>query len=680
MHIVSHFPRQIHEEEDWITLADGCRLAVRIWRPIDAERDPVPAILEYLPYRKRDLTAMRDVQSHAYWAGHGYAGIRVDLRGSGESDGVLRDEYLQQELDDGVEILEWLGQQTWCTGNVGMIGISWGGFNGLQIAALQPPELKAVITLCSTDDRYADDVHHMGGCLLGDNLSWASTMFDANTCPPDPLLVGERWREMWQERLEGSGLWLTKWLKHQRRDAYWKHGSVCEDFSRIQCPVYAVSGWADGYCNAVFRLLAGLDVPRKGLVGPWAHKYPHLGVPGPAIGFLQESLRWWDHWLKGKDTGIMDEPMLRVWMQESVPPSARYETRPGRWVTEPNWPSTRIDMQPFRLTSGHSLRPMTTAPTLPEDHDETPLTIRSPLSVGLFAGKWCSYNAPPDLPHDQRDEDGGALVFQTARLERDIEICGQPVVELELEADQPVAMVAIRLSDIAEDDKATRISYGLLNLTHRDSDEHPQPLEPGTRYNVRIPLKHIAQQFPAGHAIRLSISSSYWPLAWPAPAPVKLTIHPAGSQLLLPCRTSQPQEEAALPEFAAPEAAPPLARTLIQPSQETWRVIRDLANDQTTLEVINDEGTFRLDDIDLELSVRITERYTYAYGNYDSVSGWTQWERCFRRGDWVVRTVTRTLMTSTAESFRVRATLDAYEDDSRVFAKSWDEEIPRDLV
>ncbi|NWO10855.1 CocE/NonD family hydrolase [Chromohalobacter salexigens] len=681
MHIVRQFPRQIHEEEDWITLADGCRLAVRIWRPVDAEREPVPAILEYLPYRKRDLTAMRDAQSHAYWAGHGYAGVRVDIRGSGESDGVLRDEYLQQELDDGVEILKWLGQQTWCTGDVGMIGISWGGFNGLQIAALQPPELKAVITLCSTDDRYADDVHHMGGCLLGDNLSWASTMFDANTCPPDPMLVGERWREMWQERLEGSGLWLAKWLKHQRRDDYWKHGSVCEDFSRIRCPVYAVSGWADGYCNAVFRLLAGLEVPRKGLVGPWSHKYPHLGVPGPAIGFLQESLRWWDHWLKDKDTGIMNEPMLRVWMQESVPPSARYETRPGRWVSEPSWPSPRINMQPFRLTSGHDLLPMTTASTLlPENHDETPLTIRSPLSVGLFAGKWCSYNAPPDLPHDQRDEDGGALVFQTARLDQDIEICGQPVVELEIEADQPVAMVAIRLSDIAEDDKATRISYGLLNLTHRDSDEHPQPLEPGERYHVRVLLKHIAQQFPAGNAIRLSISSSYWPLAWPAPAPVKLTIHPADSRLLLPCRSPQPQEEAALPEFAPPEAAPPLAKTLVQPSQETWRVIRDLANDQTTLEVINDEGTFRLDDIDLELSVRITERYTYAYGNYDSISGWTQWERSFRRGDWMVRSVTRTLMTSTAESFRVRATLDAYEDDSRVFAKSWDEEIPRDLV
>ncbi|GGX94699.1 peptidase S15 [Litchfieldella qijiaojingensis] len=675
MRVIDTFPHQVIEEETWISLVDGTRLAARIWRPQDAERHPVPAILEYLPYRKRDLTAARDVQTHPYWAGHGYAGVRVDIRGTGESDGVLTDEYLQQELDDGMAVLEWLAEQPWCTGDVGMVGISWGGFNGLQIAALRPPQLKAVITLCSTDDRYADDIHHMGGCLLGDNLSWASTMFDGNSCPPDPALVGERWREMWYERLDGSGLWLATWLRHQRRDDYWKHGSVCEDFSRIQCPVYAISGWADGYCNAVFRLLEGLSVPRKGLVGPWAHKYPHLGVPGPAIGFLQDALRWWDHWLKGKDTGIMDEPMLRVWMQESIPPSARYETRPGRWVAEPSWPSPNIVPASFRLTVGHDL--------LPEHRgadDAATLDIRSPLSVGLYAGKWCSYNAPPDLPHDQRDEDGGALIFQTARLESPLEICGQPVVELELEADQPVAMVALRLSDIAEDDKATRVSYGLLNLTHRDSDEHPEPLEPGKRYRVCVLLKHIAQQFPAGHAIRLALSTSYWPLAWPAPRPVKLTVCPGKSRLILPVRAPRPEEETALPAFGEPEGAPPLAKTLIQPTQETWRVIRDLANDKTTLEVINDEGRYRIDDIGLEISARVTERYSYSYGNYDSLSGWTEWERSFQRGDWQVRTLTRTLMTSDADNFRLRATLDAYEGDTRVFAKTWDETIPRDLV
>ncbi len=254
------------------------------------------------------------------------------------------------------------------------------------------------------------------------------------------------------------------------------------------------------------------------------------------------------------------------------------------------------------------------------------------------------------------------------------------MVELELAADQPVAMVALRLSDIGDDDKATRVSYGLLNLSHRDSDEYPEPLEPGRRYRVRIPLKHIAQQFAAGHAIRLALSTSYWPLAWPAPRPVRLTVWPAESRLWLPLREPRPQEEAALAPFAEPEGALPLAKTLLQPTQETWRVIRDLANDETMLEVIHDEGRYRIDDIDLEIAARVTERYQYAYGNYDSVSGWTEWQRSFKRGDWEVHTLTRTLMTSDADNFRIRATLDAWEGDTRIYAQTWDETIPRDLV
>jgi len=675
MRIVEDLPHDVHEEETWMTLADGTRIALRIWRPRDAETAPVPAIFEYLPYRKRDLTADRDIPMHTYFAGHGYACVRADMRGSGESDGVLEDEYLQQEMDDGVEILRWIGEQPWCTGKAGMIGISWGGFNGLQLAALQPPELGAVITLCSTDDRYADDVHHMGGCMLGDNLSWASTMFDQNACPPDPALVGERWRDMWLQRLEGSGLWLTKWLRHQQRDDYWKHGSVCEDYGAIQCPVYAVSGWADGYCNAVFRLLRNLDVPRKGLVGPWAHKYPHLGAPGPAIGFLQECLRFYDQWLKGVDTGIMDEPMVRVWMQDSVPPSARYDIRPGRWVAEDEWPSRKIVPTPLHLTYGLGL-----VADPPDRADDNRLTIQSPLFVGLYGGKWCSYNAPPDLPHDQRDEDGGALTFDTERLDEPIEIFGQPTVTLDVEANRPVAMVAVRLIDVAEDDAATRVSYGLLNLTHRDSDEHPQPLEPGHRYRVTVELKHIAQRFPAGHSIRLSVSTVYWPLAWPSPEPVRLTISPTDSVLTLPVRVPRPEEEAALPVFGEPEAGPPAAITLVQATQEEWSVIHDLAHDRTTLQVVKDEGTRRFDDIDLEIGARVTERYSHSYANHDSLRGWCEWVRTFQRGDWSVRTITQTLFTSDTKNFRVRATLDAYEGDTRIYARTWDEAIPRNLV
>lgn len=313
MQIKTTFPHQIRAiENTWIPMSDGCKLAARIWLPVDAEQNPVPAILEYIPYRKDDSTAYEDSTRHPYFAGHGYASVRVDLRGSGDSNGILYDEYLKQEQDDALEVLAWLATQPWCSGAVGMIGYSWGGFNGLQVAARRPPQLKAVISLCSTDDRYNDDCHYMGGCLLGsDMLKWASTMFAYNARPPDPRFVGERWREMWLERLEKTPPFIEAWLTHQRYDAFWQHGSVCQNYADITCPTYLVGGWTDAYTNAIPRLLAELTCPRKGLIGPWAHNFPEHGIPGPAIGFLQECLRWWDYWLKGIDTGIMAEPIDR---------------------------------------------------------------------------------------------------------------------------------------------------------------------------------------------------------------------------------------------------------------------------------------------------------------------------------------------------------------------------------
>jgi hypothetical protein len=674
MHTVTEYPHRIKTIENvWIPMPDGVRLAARIWLPEDAEQHPVAAILEYIPYRKRDSVRARDEQIYPYFAGHGYAGIRVDIRGSGDSEGVLRDEYLQRELDDGVSILNWLEQQPWCNGKVGMMGISWGGFNGLQIATMRPPQLKAIITACSTDDRYADDVHHMGGCLLGDNLSWASTMFAYNSCPPDPEVVGDSWRDMWFERLRGSGLWLEKWLQHQRRDAYWKHGSICEDYTAVQCPVMAISGWADGYSNSVFRLLENLKVPRQGLIGPWGHKYPHIGVPGPAIGFLQEALRWWDRWLKNEDNGIDKEPMLRVWMQDSVPPTSRYRLRPGRWIAETDWPSADIEEHEYILAPARQLLPAG------ETVEKESRNLQSPLGLGLFAGKWCSYTAAPDLPHDQRQEDGGALVYDSQPLEQSFEILGAPSVELEIIPDKPVAMLAVRLSDIAPDNKATRISYGLLNLTHRDDSEHPQPLEPGKQYRVRIQLNHIAQHFPAGHRVRIAVSTSYWPLAWPAPESTQVKVIAGISSVFLPVRIPKPGDEK-LRQFAEPEAAPALTSNMVEPEHHNWRVIRDLDTDVSTLEVINDGGIVHIKDIDLEMGRKALEWYTYQGDDFNSVRGETLWERSFKRGNWQIRTVTRTVLTSSATDFYLRAELDAYEGDKRVYSANWDHVIPRDFV
>ncbi|MEU7366339.1 CocE/NonD family hydrolase [Streptomyces hygroscopicus] len=683
MRLVSNLPCAT-KEEDHVTIAmsDGVRLSARIWRPTSSDEEPVPAVLEYIPYRKRDLTAVRDSIHHPYIAGHGYACVRVDLRGTGESEGVLTDEYLEGEQSDAEEVLAWLAEQPWCDGTTGMMGISWGAFAALQVAARRPPSLRAIVIASFTDDRYADDMHYMGGALLSDNLAEAGTMFAYATCPPDPAVVGERWRDMWHERLENARPWVLEWLRHQRRDDYWRHASVCEDYRAVRCPVLASSGWADGYSNAVTRLLGHLDVPRKGLIGPWSHKYPHLGEPGPAIGYLQEVVRWWDHWLKGVDNGVMDGPMLRTWMQDSVPPSTSYEERPGRWVSEPQWPSPNVEPVAHPLTH-HRIGDPGDTPPGQEPHGAA-LTVQSPLSVGQFAGKWASYNAPPDLPYDQREEDGGSLVFDTEALTERVEILGSPSVELELSVSEPVAMVAARLSDVAPDGRATRVTYGLLNLTHRDAIGTPEPLEPGRRYRARVQLNGVAQAFPPGHRIRLSLSTSYWPLAWPPPKPVLLSVYEGASTLTLPVRRDRDRGRSSEDEpqrpFGEPEGTPPIATTRLTPPEQRWDVKRDLVGYRSELEIVKDAGTQRFDDIGLDVGRRAYERYTAVADDFTSVGGESTWTMRFHRDGWETRVVTSTVLRCGETEFTVDATLDGYEGDRRVFSRNWNETLPRDCL
>jgi hypothetical protein len=675
--VVSKFPRRVREIENvWIPLSDGCRLAARLWLPDDAETDPVPAILEYLPYRKRDLMRLRDEPMHHYYAGHGYASVRVDIRGSGDSDGVLADEYSPQELADGVEVIAWLAAQSWCSGAVGMVGISWGGFNGLQIAALRPPALKAVITVCSTDDRYADDAHYMGGCLINENQGWGSLLFTEMTLPPDPDIVGIRWRDMWLERLGRATLYPAEWLRHQRCDAYWQRGSVCEDFAAIGCPVYAIGGWADAYRNAIGRLLQGLSVPRKGLIGPWSHSFPHDSVPGPAIGFLQEAIRWWDHWLKGIDTGIMGEPMLRVWMQDPVPPLTTYDERPGRWIAEAEWPSPRIGTRRFHFGVGELVDdPATTAS----------LTWTSPQTTGTASGAWCAFGVVGEMPADQRLDDGRSLTFDSAPLPNRIEILGAPVATLEVEVDRSVATVVVRLCDVAPDGASTRVTYGVLNLTHRDGHAEPQPLEPGQRYRVAVPLNDIAYAFPAGHRARLAISTCYWPIVWPAPAPVRLTLHIGSSVLEVPIR--QPSEtDARLAPFPAPEEGPTGEETALGQVRFRRVVEHHLATGETA-SIVERGGDAdgrmvfrRIEDIGLEVGHRASRRYAIVDDDPLTCRTENRHEIVLRRGDWSVRVETEIILSSTADAFHMKAKLRAYEAAIELFSRDWDELIPRDLM
>ena len=663
------FPRRVREIENiWIPMPDGTRLAARIWLPEDAEQRPVPAILEYLPYRKRDGTVRRDHLTHPYFAGFGYAGVRVDMRGTGDSEGVCKGEYLLQEQDDCLSVIDWLAEQPWCAGTVGMIGISWGGFNGLQVAARRPPRLSAVISLCSTDDRYADDIHFMGGALLTDKLAWGATAFTIANTPPDPELVGERWRTMWQERIEGNGLWMLDWFRHQRRDEFYAHGSICENYADVNVPVYLVGGWADGYTNAIFRMLDRLPGPRKGLVGPWAHKYPHFAQPGPRIGFLQECLRWWDQHLKGIDTGIMDEPMLRAWLQDWVEPAPHVEEIPGRWVAEPCWKGASIGTRKlFPANSGR----------LSETHSEHQFEVDSPQNAGHTAGNWCGYGEMADGPLDQNGEAGLMTAFETPPSSEDFDLLGFPVFCADAACDKPQANIVAVLSVVGGDGRATRISYGILNLTHRNSHSDPEPMPLNQPVSIRVKLNACGQRIRAGQRLRLAVSNAYWPVVWPAQYRGRLEL--SNAALNLPVRPPRELDDQLAP-LDDPEAALPLEFRVL----EAGRYKRTRSIDYTTgIETCEQRVDAGLEEhFHTGIVTRSVKRETFSIHPDDpkTASATSNWAVHYSRGGWQADLETEVNIVAASDSWRIRGTLLARDENGEVCRRAFAEDILRDLV
>ncbi|MFC6689081.1 CocE/NonD family hydrolase [Jhaorihella thermophila] len=656
------FLHEIEELPDLgIVLSDGCRLSARVWRPVDACDDPAPVILEYLPYRKRDGTAARDALTHPWFARRGYACVRVDMRGNGDSQGLMEDEYTAQELADAVEVIDWLAAQPWCSGSVGMMGISWGGFNSLQVAALQPEPLKAIITLCSTVDRFADDIHYKGGCLLNENLGWGATMWAYSSRAPDPALRAD-WREMWLERLEAEPFMPAVWLRHQRRDAYWRHGSVCEDYSAIKARVLAVGGWGDAYKNAVPQIVANIP-GAKGIVGPWVHKYPHFAVPEPRIGFLQEALRWWDRWLKGIDTGVEDDPDYRVWLMDGVRPATWYTARPGRWIADDRAVAVQRSVQRMHLTDGG----------LAEASAPLAARVRSPQDCGMAAGEYCAIWLGPEMPGDQRGDDALSACFDGPTLEADLDIVGAPRVRLGVASDRPQAQVAVRLNHVHPDGASTRITYGVLNLSHRDGHAEPAPLAPGRVHDIALDLDHIAYRVPRGHRLRVAVSSAYWPLVWPSPESATLEL--TGGTIDLPLRPTLGGDEWAFPP---PETDEPWqTRTLREPAH-VRRIERDLVTDEVRLVIEDDFGM--VEDCDHGGISGSVARELWSIQPDDPLSarGRCHWTEETGRGDLRLRTETFCEMWSDATQFHMTARLEAYENDRLIYKRDLTDSVPRD--
>jgi putative CocE/NonD family hydrolase len=668
-----HAVREI--ENTWIVMPDGVKLAARLWVPVGAEGHPVPAIFNYCPYFARLFTRPDDDARFPYYASHGYACVRVDIRGSGDSEGVPMDEYVLKEQDDGVEIIRWIASQPWCSGSVGMEGISWSGFNSLQVAARRPPALKAIITHCSTDDRYADDAHYKGGCILEDMFDWGTAFLAIQGQPSDPDITGrDQWRESWLKRLNAVQFNIDHWFDHPFRDDFWKHGSVIEDYGRIECPVYAVGGWVDAYKNSVFRLLKGLKVPRKGLVGPWTHIYPHQGAPGPAIDYLSEALRWWDHWLKGSDTGIMKEPMLRVWMQyQSAMP--RKPDVPGYWAAEDAWPSPRIEERTYFLNGAAGLGASST--------EAEPVRLNPIQTVGVNGGKWCPSGAggvedlDTELPFDQRVDDARSLTFDSPPLDEAFEMLGAPTLTIELAVDKPIAFLAARLNEVRPTGESSRITYGVLNLCHRESDATPTALVPGERYTVKVALDHAAHRFKAGDRLRIALSTAYWPLILPAPEPVQLTVFAGGSTLSLPVRPARAADEKLKP--FGPPFVPPLPVRAVSSNPGIHRVEWDaVARKQVIRHEVGD-GTVLLTAVNTEILGKSAARCEIAE---DDTSGSieTQYTIGWQRDRWRPRVVAASKITALKTDFLLWGEMTAYDGDEKVFTRTWERKIPRRFV
>ncbi len=653
----------------FIPMSDGTRLAARVWLPDDADRNPVPAVLEAVPYRLNDGTVSGDHQQMTWFAGHGYAGVRVDLRGSGESDGILSDEYTPQEQADCVEVIAWLAAQPWCTGSVGMMGYSWSGFNALQVAALRPPALKAIASCFASDDRFADDVHYRGGLIEPmDMVHWSTCMHAWQARPPDPEVVGENWRAMWFQRLEQPP-WVEHWLSHQRRDEYWQNGSVRGRYDQIECAVMCVAGWTDGYNDAALRLMDGLDVPRRALIGPWGHNDPVHGNPGPAVGILSEFVRWWDRWLKGVENGIEHEPMVVAWMQDSVAPSANLAERPGRWVAEQRWPPPAA--APLTLTIGDGV--------LGESAGGVTRSIGSVQTVGLDGGAWCADGKSADLPVDQAVDDARSLTFTSAALDDPLEILGFPAVRLDVSADRPVALISVRLCEVRADGSSLMVTRTQLNLCHRESHEYPQLLEPGAVYPVSLKLDSIAHRFEAGSRLRLAISPCYWPLAWPSPEPVTLTLHlGAGSELELPVRPATANDGPSRVPDPPAEPAPLPSEEIEGRSGGARTVVRDLGSGRSELSFDWDMGGVALLSNGLLYQDTSMARYSVVEG--DPLSAEVRVENTSVGGRQDARIDIRAtgVMTCSATHFLVSSELEVRERGHRVFARTWTHEFPRD--
>jgi len=670
-----------------IRVRDGVELSANLWRPLPHPDDPpattFPAILELIPYGKDNWRRNADIGRGEYFARRGYTFCRVDVRGTGSSGGIALDEYTEDETRDGFEVVEWLAGQPWCDGNVGMWGISYGGFTSIQVAKLRPPHLRAIVPVMATDDRYLTDVHYIGGCVTASELSqYAVSQVAMNAMPPDVGFRGAAWRDEWRARLEATPPWLFEWLRQQHDGPYWRSGSLAPDYEAIEAAILSIGGWMDSYVDAAFRMQALCTAPSRTIVGNWVHSLPATATPGPNLDELHEMVRFFDRWLKGiTDAGPPEPPI--VWFErDHAPPEPFPSELPGRWRAAQAFPHPSVGARSWRFGGGDL--PLVGRLVDADEPAETAVErYRHRPTVGTRGSlSWGAGGIPNGLGRDLRPDESLGPTFTSAALGEPLSILGFPEVVLHLAASSPVATVVARLTDVAPDGSSAQVAAGILNLTHRRSHERPEPLEPGTVEEIRLLLRPAGYRFEPGHRIRVSIASAAWPIIWPSPSATEFDLHlgPATpSRLVLPV----------VPPAGGPGDLPVPAFKTTPPDvcdvsgggasdRPRWEVLDDVVDGSVTV-TIHDGGEEVLHDgrrLYAAETLRLTARDDdpgRAAMDADVVYRW--WEH-----EAHVEIRARSVQASTAAEFDLTLELEVDLAGEPFFRRRWEERIPRRLV
>jgi len=654
--------------ETWIPMSDGVRLAADIYRPSGAAHDQqYSVLLEYLPYRKDDSRA-RNYSLYSYFLKRGYIVARVDIRGTGNSEGrAIPYEYSDIELDDGEEVVDWLSRQDWSTGNVGMFGISWGGFNSIQMAMRNPPALKAFVAVMATENLYSEDVHYIDGIMHTDSWMMSNDLYNALPGAPE-FKLDEEWLEN-RFYVEPS---VYTYMRHQRDGPFWDRASARGRYEKIRVPGYHIGGWYDGYRNSLPRMLENVDAPVKAMIGPWDHYFPHNAWPTPQIEWRHEAARWFDHWLKDQDTGILDEPDFAVFVRDYYPPDPASTVIPGKWRWEQGWPVNRVEPTVLyaQPDSGLSV----------ERGEATTQRITYKPSMGLEGGgptMWWGSITP-----DQQAMDDDSLYFDSDPLESPLEILGHPLADLLVSADATRANWVVRISDVAPDGQVTQVAGGAVNGTHRNSARIPEDIVPAEEFELSVKLHFTSWVFPKGHRIRVAISHSQWPMLWPTPFPFESTLQIGGersAQVVLPV---VPASHRDMPVFVKPEADPMLPgfETLDTGNVTGYAAITSIERDAKTGEafgVATNTGATRYPWGIERFEEAIEHRTSDENPTATSVVG--RYKLTEELDDRTLEFEQTVEFRSDEENFYLKIQRQVFENGEQFAEKTWDERIPRDF-